>query len=397
MSYHPSRVNDSAGSEIPSGIIFYGHTPSGKVYEASSDFTIGGGYLNVPSVILANNGTIGSQGFPNAITINSTGHVSIGKNLIVNGDTTTVNSTTLTVEDPIIILGSGTPTSGDNRDRGVSFNYYDGAAKTGFFGFDDSTGKFTFVPNATITAEVVDGASGTIVADLQGNADTASRWASTLTLELGDELSGSVQFDGDEGTSTLSASLTNAAITGLTALSTAVDGSDDYFLIYDDSATSLRKVNRSVFVSGLGTMSSFVVTDGTTSDTVSDGGTITFSDSSTINFVVSSGVGVAASLVDGSITESMLKRTIETISASKTLDKDVTLVNTTSASVTGILPENATSGTIKTVKRIDGNAAYDVVISRAGADTIDGSTSFQLYYQFETLTFISNGADWYII
>jgi hypothetical protein len=117
MSYHPSQVNQGAGAEIPSGIIYYGHSPTGQVYEADSSFTIGGGYLSASNIKLQNNGTIGSVQTPGAITINSSGDVSLFGNLTVNGTTTTVNSTTITVEDPIIILGSGTPTADDNKDR----------------------------------------------------------------------------------------------------------------------------------------------------------------------------------------------------------------------------------------------------------------------------------------
>lgn len=101
-------------------------------------------------------------------------NLSIEGDLTINGTTTTVNSTTTTIEDPIIILGSGSPGSDDNKDRGISFNYYDGSAKVGFFGYDDSLGKMIFVPDASISSEVVTGSSGTIVANLQGNADTVT-------------------------------------------------------------------------------------------------------------------------------------------------------------------------------------------------------------------------------
>jgi hypothetical protein len=63
------------------------------------------------------------------------------------------------------------------------------------------------------------------------------------------------------------------------------------------------------------------------------------------------------------------------------------------------LPENGGTigvGRMMTVKRIDANATT-VTISRQTADTIDGATSVQLYHRYETMTFISDGADWYII
>ncbi len=84
--------------------------------------------------------------------------------LTVNGTTTTVNSTTVTVDDPIITLGGDTaPTSDDNKDRGVAFRYYSGtAASVGFFGYDDSTGKFTFLTGATNTSEVFSGTNASV-------------------------------------------------------------------------------------------------------------------------------------------------------------------------------------------------------------------------------------------
>jgi len=91
-------------------------------------------------------------------------NVTLAGNLTVNGTTTTVNSTTLTVDDPIITLGGDTaPGSDDNKDRGVEFRYHTGsAAKVGFFGFDDDTGKFTFIPDATNNSEVFSGSVGNV-------------------------------------------------------------------------------------------------------------------------------------------------------------------------------------------------------------------------------------------
>ena len=103
-------------------------------------------------------------------TITTTGAVTVGGDLTVNGTTTTVNSTTITVDDPVFTLGGDTaPSSDDNKDRGIEFRYHTGsAAKVGFFGFDDSAGKFTFIPDATNSSEVFSGTAGTIVANVEG-------------------------------------------------------------------------------------------------------------------------------------------------------------------------------------------------------------------------------------
>lgn len=94
-----------------------------------------------------------------------TGDLIVNGNLTVNQDTVTLNVGTLVIEDPILRIGQNA--TDDNLDRGTSFLWRTGAsARTGFFGFDDSTGRFTFVPTATITGEVVTGTVG--VFDLSG-------------------------------------------------------------------------------------------------------------------------------------------------------------------------------------------------------------------------------------
>jgi len=101
-------------------------------------------------------------GLPDDVTVG--GVLTVTGNLVVNGTTTTVNSTTMTVDDPILTLGGdAAPSSDDNKDRGVEFRYHTGsAAKIGYFGYDDSTGFFTYIPDASNSSEVFSGAQGTI-------------------------------------------------------------------------------------------------------------------------------------------------------------------------------------------------------------------------------------------
>jgi hypothetical protein len=97
--------------------------------------------------------------------INITGGITISGNLTINGTTTTVNSTTVTIDDPIFTLGGDTvPSSDDNKDRGIEFRYHTGStAKLGFFGYDDSASKFTFIADATNSSEVFSGNAGDVV------------------------------------------------------------------------------------------------------------------------------------------------------------------------------------------------------------------------------------------
>jgi len=116
------------------------------------------------------------------------GNLTVTGNLTINGTTTTVNSTTVTVDDPIFTLGGDTaPTVDDNKDRGIEFRWHNGtAAKVGFFGYDDSTGYLTFIPDATNTSEVFSGTMGDIQATnfrgtLIGNASTVTNGVYTNT------------------------------------------------------------------------------------------------------------------------------------------------------------------------------------------------------------------------
>tara|TARA_Y100000816_G_C26096066_1_gene580089 strand:+ start:394 stop:1338 length:945 start_codon:yes stop_codon:yes gene_type:complete len=132
---------------------------------AEANLTYNGTTLAVGSnITVADGGTIGSASDADAITIAANGNVTLSQDLIVNGTTTTVNSTTVTIDDPIFTVGGDSaPGSDDNKDRGIEFRYHDGSsAKLGFFGFDDSTGKFSFIPDATNSSEVFSGTKGTI-------------------------------------------------------------------------------------------------------------------------------------------------------------------------------------------------------------------------------------------
>jgi hypothetical protein len=132
-------------------------------------------------------------------TVSTAGALTVGGNLTVNGTTTTVNSSIVTVDDPIFMIGGDTaPGSDDNKDRGIEFRWHNGvAAKLGFFGFDDSTGRLTFVPDATDTAVVISGTKGDL--DVGGAYIDAIQVGITGTNEI-DTASGNLILDSAGGT-----------------------------------------------------------------------------------------------------------------------------------------------------------------------------------------------------
>ena len=113
--------------------------------------------------------TIAVSATPSFTSISTSGDGTVGGNLVVtgnltiNGTTTTVNSNTMTIDDPLIVLGTsgGLPISASDagKDRGIVFNYYDTVGRTGFFGWDASAAEFVFQKSSTVTGEVVTGVS----------------------------------------------------------------------------------------------------------------------------------------------------------------------------------------------------------------------------------------------
>ena len=95
-------------------------------------------------------------------TVTVDDNLTVSGNLTVNGATTTVNSTTITIDDPIFTLGGdAAPGSDDNKDRGILGQYYDSSAKKMFFGMDDSNShRFTYIPIATESTGVISGSVG---------------------------------------------------------------------------------------------------------------------------------------------------------------------------------------------------------------------------------------------
>lgn len=136
-----------------------GDSGTGAVDLDSQSLTIAGTSNEIETSASGQTITIG---LPNNVTVGN--NLTVDGNLTVNGTQTTVNSTTVTVDDPIFVVGGDSaPSSDDNKDRGIEFRWHNGsAAKLGFFGFDDSTGKFTFIPDASDNSAIISGTKGNL-------------------------------------------------------------------------------------------------------------------------------------------------------------------------------------------------------------------------------------------
>lgn len=118
--------------------------------------------LTTPTVNVTN---VRAQDGTTSLTIsNSTGAVqtnnnlTVGGNLIVNGTTTQVNTTSLTVEDTIVEFGlvdGNIPTSDLNRDIGIIFHYYTTSAKKAAVYWDDSVSRMSFSDDTSESSSVL--------------------------------------------------------------------------------------------------------------------------------------------------------------------------------------------------------------------------------------------------
>lgn len=109
---------------------------------------------------------LGASGTPCVTYTAATETFTICGDLVVEGNSTTIQSETVVVEDVTIRLGNTAPLGDDGKDRGVEFGYHTGTTfAMGFMGWDNSEDKFTLLTSATNNNEVYDGTLGSLMLD----------------------------------------------------------------------------------------------------------------------------------------------------------------------------------------------------------------------------------------
>jgi hypothetical protein len=107
-------------------------------------------------------------------------NVNASNTITLSGPTTEIDSINTKIYDPILTIANYDTDSIDIKDKGIEYKYYDvssGSMKLGWFGYKTSTSRFTFIPDATNTNEVISGTPGEFQI---GNIS-----ATNITLETG--------------------------------------------------------------------------------------------------------------------------------------------------------------------------------------------------------------------
>jgi hypothetical protein len=164
---------------------------TGTVLTATTNFTMG-------DTVVTNGVITDATGLSLAADVTITG------DLIVSGDTITVNTATLAVEDPLIALATGNSAT-DVLDIGI-YGLYDTSGSldlyAGLFRDADDAGKWKLfkdsqaVPTTTVNTSGTGYAVGTLVATLEGNV-TGALTGNADTVTTNANLTGMVTSSGN--------------------------------------------------------------------------------------------------------------------------------------------------------------------------------------------------------
>lgn len=345
---------------------------------------------------------------------------------IVAGNTITFDDGTARGIDVVVVatdqinigLDFNELTSGDVPVAADQYAYYDASGTTHLKSSVFNLNAYGATTAITAASTTLDATHNTVLADASSNAVTlnlpaAAGVAGRVYTVKAEDVSNAVTLDGD-GAETIDGS------------ATLVLGAADQFVTVQSNGTGWVVIGSG---GGSAAFSSFSISDGTTTETITDGNTVTFVNAGTDGFDLTvsatdqvtftydlpeltnltSGIaydtdeflmddgagGTEVTVTQRSIQEVPVRtETGATYTADATTDK-VIIINAATHTLT--LPDNGTArtGQIFEVKLLVAPTA--VVIDPAGAVTIDGQTTYTYTAQYESLTLVFDGTNYHII
>lgn len=167
--------------DASSGVVELADNANGAVLAISA--------TNNETTVSRSNGTV-TIGLPNDVTIAN--NLTVTNNLYVNGSTTQVNVDTLTVDDPLIAMGttSGSAPAADfAKDLGILMHYYSESAKLASVYWDNSAGRMVMADVVTESNNVLTATShATVEIGSLMLSDAAGTAESVITVSGSDRV-----------------------------------------------------------------------------------------------------------------------------------------------------------------------------------------------------------------
>lgn len=178
------NVNVTTGTPVN----FSGDLKRFIVTDSTSNFyisnTITSGSITFSSAnTVINNGTSGILNMINNVANISTSTITITG---TSGSIFNVNTENVSIQDPIVSLANYNLSQNDNKDRGLEYNYRlvtTGTLKSGWFGWKNTTSRFTYYSDMVNTGEIITGTIGSAEFDSIYLKNTIA-FSNTGTLDM---------------------------------------------------------------------------------------------------------------------------------------------------------------------------------------------------------------------
>jgi plastocyanin len=379
-------ANIQVGNSVVSGTVYTNAQPNitsvGTLTSLSVTGNITGGNANLGNLVTANffsgagnnlsniqaanvsgqvsnaliSGTVYTNAQPNITSLGTLTDVSVsgngvfGGNLTVNGTLTYINSTTLSISDPIINLQTGpngaAPVANTGKDVGTALNYYDTSAKIAWMGWDISNAEIAFGSNVGISSEVV---TFTELANIRsGNAILGNLANANYFIGNGSLLTGVTTASISNGNSNVNIPLANGNI------NFSAEGNANILVVTGTGANITGNLTTTNIITGNGAGGNIINANVISANTFIASGNVTAGNANLGNLAIAnffSGAGnnlsnISAGNVTGQVANALIAGTVYT-----NAQPNITSVGTlTSLAVSGnvtasILVSNVTTGT----------------------------------------------------